>query len=71
MHLRGVAHFLSVSVLLIAGTAAWADDGSTLQHHQAGEVSHERSCHAASQDSAASEKFEGVQIETSDLTLYE
>jgi hypothetical protein len=71
IHLHGVAHFLSVSVLLIAGTAAWADDISTLQRHQVDAISYEQSCRVASQDSATAEKFEGVQIETSDLTLYE
>ncbi|ULA62935.1 MAG: hypothetical protein LZF86_80105 [Nitrospira sp.] len=71
IHQQGVVCFLSVSVLLIAGTAAWVDEGALLQRPQAEAASHERSCRASNQDSVRAEQFDGVQIEASDLVLYE
>ncbi len=71
MHLRGAARFLSASALLITGAVAGAGEGASPLHHRAETVSLERSCHVPSQDSSTTEQFDGVQIETSDLALYE
>ena len=66
-----LAHLMSASVLLIAVTAASAEDVPQTQYRQADSVSQERSCKAAIQDPASREGFESVQIETSDITRHE
>lgn len=61
----------SASILLIAVTAASAEDMPQMQHHQADSASHEGSCKAAIQNPAFLEGFQSVQVETSDITRYE
>jgi hypothetical protein len=61
----------SASVLLIAVTAASAEEVPQAQHHQADPASQERSCNAAIQGTAFLEEFQSVQIETSDITRHE
>lgn len=70
-HRREFTHVVSASALLIAATTVWADDVPQTRHHQPDAASHERSCNAAGQDSAPLENLESVQIEASDITLYE
>ena len=69
--MHGLGYLLNASALLIAVTAASAEDVPQIQHHQADSASHEGSCKAAIQDPAVPEGFEGVQVETSDITRYE
>jgi hypothetical protein len=66
-----LAYLLNASALLIAVTAASAEDVPQIQHHQADSASHEGSCKAAIQGSGFLEGFESVQVETSDITRYE
>ena len=66
-----LAYLLNVCVFMIAITAALAEDIPQIQHHQADSASHEGSCKAAIQGSAFLERFESVQVETSDITRYE
>ena len=61
----------SASVLLIALTAASAEDVPQIQHHQADSASHEGSCAAEIQGPAVLGGFESLQVETSDITRYE
>jgi hypothetical protein len=69
--LHRFVYLISASVLMIAVTAASAEDVPQIQHHQADSASHEGSCTAAIQGSASLEGFESVQVETSDITRYE
>ena len=66
-----LAHLMSASALLIAATAASAEDVPQTQHRQGDSGSQKRSCKAAIQDPGSLEGFESVQIETSDITHYE
>ncbi len=66
-----VLSILGASALLAAVTIAWADDVSQPKHHQPGAASQERPCNVAGHDVPAVEGFEGVQVETSDLGLFE
>jgi hypothetical protein len=70
-HRRRLTHGICASALLIAATTVWAEDAPQTRHHQPDSASQEQSCKAASQDSAPLEKLESVQIETTDITLYE
>ena len=69
--LHELAYLMSASVLLIAASAASAEDVPQIQHRQADSVSQERSCKAAIQDPGSLEGFESVQIETADITRHE
>jgi hypothetical protein len=69
MHRLG--YLMSVSALLIAVTAASAEDVPQTQQHQADSASQERSCTAAIQGPASLVGFESVQVETSDITRHE
>ncbi len=62
---------MSVSALLIAVTAASAEDVSQIQHRQADSASQKRSCKAAIQGPGSLEGFESVQVETSDIKRHE
>ena len=62
---------MSASVLLIAATAASAEDVPQIQHHQGDSGSQKRSCKVAVQGPGSREGFENVQIETSDITRHE
>jgi hypothetical protein len=66
-----LVHLMSMSVFLIAITAASAEDVPQIQHRQADSVSQERSCKAAIQGPGPLEGFENVQVETSDITSHE
>ena len=57
-----LAHLMSASVLLIAVTAASAEDVPQTQYRQADSVSQERSCKAAIQDPASREGFESQRL---------
>jgi hypothetical protein len=65
-----LGYLMSASALLVAVTAARADDVPQ-PHHQGDSASQERSCKAATQDAATREEFDGVQVETSDIGLFE
>jgi hypothetical protein len=69
--MHGFAYLLNASALLIAVTAALAEDVPQTQHHQDGSASQERSCTAAIRGPASLEGFESVQVETSDITRHE
>jgi hypothetical protein len=68
---HGLAYLMSVSALLIAATAASAEDLPQDQHCQSDSASHEGLCTAAIQGPGFREGFESVQVETSDITRYE
>jgi hypothetical protein len=70
-NLHRLVYLTSASVLLIAETAASAEDMPQMQHHQVDSASHEGSCNAAIQGPAFLEGFQSVQVETSDITRYE
>ena len=61
----------SASALLVAVTVAWADDVPQTRQQQADKAFQRQACKPASLDSAPLEGFEGVQIETSNIRLYE
>ena len=65
-----LACLTSASAFLIAVTAASAEDVPQIQR-QADSASQERSCQAAIQSPGSLEGFESVQVETSDIRLYE
>jgi len=69
-NLHRLVHLTSASILLIAATAALAEDVPQMQHHP-NSASLERSCDAAIPDLAFPGGFESVQVETSDITRYE
>lgn len=69
--MHGFAYLVSASALLIAVTAASAEDVPQTQHHQADSASQERSCTAAIQGPVSLEGFESVQVEMSDITRHE
>ena len=69
--MHGFAYLVNASALLIAATAASAEDVPQPQHRQADSASQERSCTAAIQAPASLEGFESVQVETSDITRHE
>ena len=66
-----LAYLMNVSAILIAVTAASADDLPQIQHHQADSASQERTCKAVIPGSAFLEGFESVQVETSDIRRHE
>jgi hypothetical protein len=66
-----LTYLMNASALMIAVTAASAEEMPQIQHHQADSASQERSCNAAIPGSAFLEGFESVQVETSDITRYE
>jgi len=69
--MHGLAYLLNASALLIAVTAASAEDLPQTQHHQADSASHEGLCKAAIQGPCSLEGFESVQLETSDIKRHE
>ena len=68
---RGLLPGINISACVLAATMAWADEPPQTRHHQADAGSQERSCKAATQDPAALDRFDGVQLETSDISLFE
>lgn len=66
-----VLSVLGASALLAAVTIAWADDVPQTRHHQPDAAAQERSCDPAGYDASPVEGFEGVQVETSDIGLFE
>ena len=69
--MHGLAYLLNASALLIAVTAASAEDVPQIQHRQADSASQERECKAAIHGPGSLEGFESVQVETSDITRHE
>lgn len=63
--------FIGASAFLGVVTTAWADDVPQPKHHQPDAASQERLCNAAGHDASPVEGFEGVQVETSDIGLFE
>ena len=53
---------------MLAMATAWADEPDQSRHHQAVQ---ERPCTSVSGDASASDRFDGVQVETSDIALFE
>jgi hypothetical protein len=66
-----LVYLMSLSALLIAVTAASAEEVPQTQHHQADSASQKRSCKAATQGPGFLEGFESVQVETSDIKRHE
>ena len=66
-----LVYLMSVSALLIAVTAALAEDVPQVPHRQADSASQERSCKAAIQGPGSLDGFESVQVETSNITRHE
>jgi len=69
--MHGLVDLMSVSALLIAVTAASAEDVPQIRHRQADSASQDRSCKTAIQGPAFREGFESVQVETSDIKRHE
>jgi hypothetical protein len=70
-NVRQLVRAISASTVMIAAAVAWADEPPQTRHHQTDVVAQERSCKTATQDSTAPNRFEGVQVETSDIGLFE
>ena len=69
--MQRLVYLMSASALLIAVTAASAEDVPQIQHRQTDPASQERSCKAVIQGPDSLEGFESVQVETSDITRHE
>ena len=61
---------LCAGMCLMASVLAWADEPPA-HHGQTEAGAQERPCKAATQVVAASDQFDGVQVETSDIALFE
>ena len=57
--------------VMLAMATAWADEPDQSRHHQADAGVQERPCTSVSGDASASDRFDGVQVETSDIALFE
>jgi hypothetical protein len=62
--------FLGASAMLAIGIVG-AEEPAQSRHHQSDAGSREAACKQAAADSAASEAFDGIQVETSDIGLFE
>ena len=69
--MHGLPSLMSPTMYLLAAVVAWADEPPQTRHHQADAGSQEHACREATQDPAALDRFEGVQVETSDIVLFE
>jgi hypothetical protein len=69
--MRGLLSLVSASTCLLVATLAWADEPTQTPHHQVDAGAPDRPCTAATQDPATSVRFDGVQVETSDIGLFE
>ncbi|NOT23561.1 MAG: hypothetical protein HOP22_12675 [Nitrospiraceae bacterium] len=69
--MKRVALLMSAGVLLIAMSAASAEDVPQVQHRQGDSASQERLCTVEIQGPGTVEGFESVQVETFDITRYE
>jgi hypothetical protein len=69
--LHRLVYLMSASALLIAVTAASAEDVPKIQHRQAASASQERSCKVAIHGPGSLEGFASVQVETSDIKHHE
>lgn len=68
--MRTVLHYVIAAVVLVNLGNARADQTPSPQHHEGGST-HQETCKASSRDSSTEERFDGVQIETSDIGLFE
>jgi hypothetical protein len=69
-----LARYLSMSILLVAVSVAWADDVPSIRHHETGDAASKSpglQGRNGRSSTGPSEALEGVQIETSDISLYE
>jgi hypothetical protein len=62
---------MSASACLLAASTAWAEEPPQSRHHQTDAGSQAHVCKAGSQDPADLDRFDGVQLETSDIGLFE
>jgi hypothetical protein len=69
--MRGLLSLVSASTCLLVAALAWADEPPQTRHHQADAGAPDRLCTAATQDPATPDRFDGVQVETSDIGLFE
>jgi hypothetical protein len=69
--MQRVVLLMSAGVLLIAMSAASAEDVPQVQYRQGDLASQERLCTAEIQGPGTVEGFESLQVETSDITRYE
>jgi len=68
---RSLARLMTVSPFLFVTAIARADDVPQASHHHAAPASQEQSCDVPTPNSALKEGFQGVQVETSDIGLFE
>ncbi len=69
---HGICGFSVVGAsIILAMATAWADEPAQSRHHQSDAGSREPACKQAAADSAAPERFDGIQVETSDIGLFE
>ena len=67
----GLFSLMSASACLLAASTAWAEEPPQSRHHQTDAGSQAHVCKAGSQDPADLDRFDGVQVETSDIGLFE
>ena len=67
----GLFSLMSASACLLAASTAWAEEPPQSRHHQTDAGSQAHVCKAGSQDPADLDRFDGVQLETSDIGLFE
>ena len=67
----GLLSLMSASACLLAASTAWAEEPPQSRHHQADAGSQAHVCKSGSQDPAELDRFDGVQLETSDIGLFE
>lgn len=69
-HRTSAVSLVGAGVMLAMATA-WADEPDQSRRHQADAGVQERPCTSVSGDASASDRFDGVQVETSDIALFE
>jgi len=62
---------VTAGLILTAVALAWADDTPQPPHHQPAPALQDRSCDRSTRNTASLEGFDGVQVETSDIGLFE
>jgi hypothetical protein len=71
MNYRICAVSLTAASVVLSTATAWADDREQSRHHQVDVGLQEHPCVSVSADASASDRFDGVQVETSDIALFE
>ena len=71
MNRRISAVSLTWASVVLSMATAWADDLDQSRHHQSDAGLQERPWVSVSADPSASDRFDGVQVETSDIALFE